>query len=132
MVIRKTKILIVEDEQIIAYDLKISLERHGYEVLPIASTAREAKRLVCQNNPDVILMDVLLKGYQTGIDAACEIQSIRLIPVIFLTGNQDLLNRPYVKKLQKYRVISKPPTEFELLDGIEQIRLKKYPEEVKS
>ena len=63
-------------------------------------------------------MDYLLKGSETGIDAAYQIQDSKKIPIIFLTGNRQLLDSLQIKNLQDYKIISKPPVEFELINEI--------------
>ena len=107
---KKMKILIVEDEAIIALDMKLYLECHGYNVCAIATTADEATSLTEEHHPDVILMDILLKGEKTGIDAARTIQKDNKIPIIYMTGNPHLLDEE--KRIADYPfwVISKPPS----------------------
>ena len=86
----KPRILIVEDEAIIAACLKNDLLALGYEVLPVALTADNAVALAEEHKPDIILMCILLKGKKTGIDVAQEIEKTRKMPIIFITGNVDL------------------------------------------
>ena len=118
------KILIVEDETLIALDLKNRLERYGYQVLPVAGTAAVAVELAFKNRPDIILMDVVLKGKMTGIDAALTIVESIPIPILFMTGNTHLLDDERLKKIPIYKIIGKPPFEKVLSDTI-QILIKK-------
>lgn len=84
------KILIVEDEAIIAMNLKLQLAHFGYEVSKIVATGEEAITSVEQENPDLILMDIRLAGALNGIEAAQQIQtSHQALPIIFMTGYPD-------------------------------------------
>jgi DNA-binding response OmpR family regulator len=118
---KKPKILIVEDEAIIAYDLKIKLEHRGLEVLPITATAKAAVKEAKKNNPNLILMDIILKGSQNGIDSALEIQASQNIPIIFLTGNRRLIDMVQIRELKKYNILDKPPSDFELMGEIKRL-----------
>ena len=89
----KEKILIVEDEKIIAIDLQRRLKRFGYQVLDIVSTGQEAINLAVEYLPDLVIMDIMLEKTDQspidGIDAALEIHSKHDIPVLFLTAYAD-------------------------------------------
>jgi CheY-like chemotaxis protein len=118
---KRKKILVVEDETIIALDLQNSLERQGYFVLPVAGTATAAIELANKNRPDLILMDIVLKGEKTGIDAACAIVEDYAVPILFMTGNTHLLNDERVKKIPNYKILGKPPVESIWLRTIEEL-----------
>jgi CheY-like chemotaxis protein len=83
------RVLVVEDESIVALDLEHHLRKMDYSVVGVADTAEKARRLADEHHPDVILMDIQLRGPVDGIDAAAEIQTTRDIPVIFLTAYSD-------------------------------------------
>jgi two-component system, cell cycle sensor histidine kinase and response regulator CckA len=83
------KILIVEDEGLIAMDLKRRLEDYGYSVPDVAQTANDAVRMAALHVPDLILMDIRLKGERDGILAAEEVRLKMDIPVIFLSAHAD-------------------------------------------
>jgi len=110
LVDRKPKILIVEDEMIIAAYISIELSKLNYEVIGINTQAEDAIATVKNNRPDLILMDVWLDGSMDGITAAEYIYHTFHIPVVFLTGSDDdntfqraMATRPYdyiVKPLQ--------------------------------
>ncbi len=85
----KAKILIVEDERIVAVDIKSSLELFDYDVLGIISTGEEVLAFVENNKPDLILMDIGLKGDMDGIETTIKINEKYQIPVIFLTAFED-------------------------------------------
>ena len=117
----KKSILIVEDEAIIAMALQKMLKHNGYHVLPIASKANEAVSIAMEYNPDMILMDIVLKGEGDGIEAAREILKDHPAPVIFLTGNPiDLENIKFNKKYP-FIILSKPPTDEKLLAVIKDM-----------
>jgi len=113
------KILIIEDETLISLDLKNKMERRGYRVLPIAVSAAQAVELAIQERPDVVLVDVVLKGAQDGIDAACAIVEKYAVPILFITGNVQFLDDERLKKIPVYRILGKPPIEKVLMESIE-------------
>lgn len=82
----KSKILIVEDEGMVALVMRWNLERLGYEVCDAVSTGEGAIASVAQHRPDLILMDVHLPGRISGIEAARQISEGYTIPFIFFTG----------------------------------------------
>lgn len=84
------RILIVEDEVLIALDLKGRLESSGYEVVGIASSADMAVTLARSHTPDLVLMDIRLQGGSDGIEAAAEVRRQMDIPVVFLTSHSDV------------------------------------------
>lgn len=94
-----TSILIVEDEAVVALEMKINLEAMGYKVAGRADNGPQAIELSQQLNPDIILMDIRLKGPMDGIDAAFEIRKIQKTPVVFLTAYAE------EEKLQRAKVI---------------------------
>ncbi|MGB9202013.1 response regulator [Methanobacterium sp.] len=103
-----SKILIVEDEIIIAIDLKIRLEDLGYYVPGIAINGRDAIKKTGEKNPDIILMDILLNGDKDGIEVAQQIRNQYNIPIIYLTGspNDSMIERAEIT--EPYGYINKP------------------------
>jgi PAS domain S-box-containing protein len=85
----KARILIVEDEAIIAEDLKQSLIGMGYEVSAVVHCGEEAITVASAAKPDIVLMDVMLSGFLDGIDAASAIKAVLDVPVIYLTSCVD-------------------------------------------
>jgi len=83
------RILITEDEWLIAQDLKFILQKLGHEVLAIAVSGEEAVKIAHDMNPDLIFMDVQLEGDIDGIDAAISIRKDYNIPIIYCTANTD-------------------------------------------
>jgi PAS domain S-box-containing protein len=86
---KKTSILVVEDEFITGADLQRRLEKAGYEVPAVVDTGRKAIAAAGEIRPDIVLMDITLKEEMTGIVAAKEISGKYDIPVIFLTAHSD-------------------------------------------
>lgn len=82
------KVLVVEDEAITALDLKLSLEDLGYEVVATVDNGQDAINVAVEERPDVVLMDINLKGDMTGIEAAAKIVEFS-IPIVYLTANMD-------------------------------------------
>ncbi|MCR4438169.1 MAG: response regulator [bacterium] len=85
----KPKILVVEDEQIVALDMKGMLQRLGYVVTGLAATGEQAIDKAGLTRPDLVLMDIKLRGDMDGVQAAQEIKARYGIPVIYLTANTD-------------------------------------------
>ena len=112
-------ILVVEDERIVAEDLRRTLETFGYAVLGIASSGEEAIRKVAETHPDLVLMDIRLQGHMDGTEAASRIRRQFDIPVVYLTayGDESTLERARVA--EPYGYIIKPFQETELHSSIE-------------
>ncbi len=83
------RILVVEDEIIVAGDMRRSAQHMGYAVLSVASSGGEAIKKSHELNPDLVLMDIMLNGEMDGIEAAEQIRSSFNIPVIYLTAYSD-------------------------------------------
>jgi DNA-binding NtrC family response regulator len=115
----KATILIVEDEAIIAKDLSEQLTRLGYEVLGITATGEEAVVLARERRPDVVLMDIRLKGPMDGIRAAGAIGRDGKAPVIYLTAHSDSATLQRAKLTGPVGYILKPFEERELETQIE-------------
>ncbi|HMG24630.1 MAG TPA: response regulator [Kofleriaceae bacterium] len=82
-------ILIVEDEQIFAEDLQDSLTEMGYDAFAIAATAEEAIEQVTERCPDIVLMDIRIKGSRDGIETAALLRRSFDVPVVYLTAHTD-------------------------------------------
>jgi DNA-binding NtrC family response regulator len=110
----KEKILIVEDEFIVANDLKIMLIRAGYQVTGIASSVVQARKLIESNKPDWVLLDIMLKGDLTGIDLAWELIPMGL-PFLYISANTNQTTLEAVKETQPYGFMVKPFRERDLM-----------------
>ncbi len=84
-----SKILIVEDEGIVARDIKHRLETLGYDVVGITGNGKDALNITNEQNPDLILMDIMLTGDLDGIETAKQIHDEYNIPFIYLTAYYD-------------------------------------------
>ena len=119
------KILIVEDERIIALDLQRRLENFGYIITTIVSNGKNAIESVESDPPDIILMDIMLSGDIDGIDTAEIVKERYEIPVIFLTAYSDEQTLERAKQVEPIGYILKPFKEKELHTSID-IALYKY------
>lgn len=84
------RVIIVEDESIVALDIRNRLSRMGYEILAVLDSGEAAVALVVAARPDIVLMDIRLKGDMDGIEAARRIRLKLNIPIIYLTASADL------------------------------------------
>jgi len=119
-----TNILIVEDESILAIGMEYSLEDFGYEVSGIATSYESAILHVKENRPDLVLMDIKIKGEKTGIDAAKVIWQEYKIPVVFLTSYSSEKMISSAMETEPYGYLLKPYREKELKATIEIVLYK--------
>ncbi len=110
----RTKILIVEDEGIVAMDIQDRLQRLGYEVLGIAASGEEALEFCSHTSPHLILMDIMLAGELDGIQTAAEVHRRFDIPVVFLTALADEKTLHAAQATEPFGYILKPFAEREL------------------
>lgn len=113
------RILLVEDEAIIAADIEQALQRFGYEVVGIASDASDALRQAVSLVPDLVLMDIGLEGAMDGIDAASAIREQSGVPSVYLTGNADDATLSRAMNSEPLGYVIKPFHEAELRATIE-------------
>ncbi|MBE9007022.1 response regulator [Fortiea sp. LEGE XX443] len=112
-------ILVVEDESIVAKDLQNRLRKFGYTVPAIASSGQEAINKAVEISPDLVLMDIRLKGQMDGIEAAAEIHKYLDIPIIYLTAYADENTLERAKITEPFGYLLKPFKERELQTNIE-------------
>ncbi|HOP31526.1 MAG TPA: response regulator [Spirochaetota bacterium] len=115
----KKRILIVEDQLIIALDLELILKNLGYEVVGIVNTGEECVEFVKNNRPDLVLMDIMLSGDIDGIAAAEVIHKTLDVPIIYLTAHSDEKSLERAHLTGPYGYIVKPIQERELYTSIE-------------
>jgi PAS domain S-box-containing protein len=115
----KESILIVEDERIVAMDLKQILGDLGYHVAGVASYGEEAVERVKTSPPQLVLMDILLKGDMSGVEAARIIQSEYRVPVVYLTAHADSRTIREATSIGPYGYIVKPVELIELKTTLE-------------
>lgn len=124
-------ILIIEDESIVSKDIHFSLKKLGYGVCGTAATGEEAISLVEELNPDLILMDIMLKGKLNGIETASKIREKHEIPIIYLTAYADENTLSKAKITEPYGYIIKPFQEIDLHTSIEMALYKHSKEKEK-
>ena len=126
----KARIFIVEDEAIVAKDIEISLKNLGFAVSGTAFSGEKAIINIGENRPDLVLMDIMLKGEMNGIDAASQIKARFNIPVIYLTAHADEEMLQSAKLTEPFGYIIKPFEEKELGSTID-IALYRHKMEIK-
>jgi CheY-like chemotaxis protein len=117
----KTRIYLVEDERLVAQDLREILESHGYQVIGNATSGTEAIEEIKQLHPDVVIMDVRIEGELNGIEVAIIVQSHfqKPVPVVFLTGFSEQ-TFDYLKVIEDYIYINKPFKEHILIAAVQR------------
>ena len=115
----KLNIFIVEDESIVAKDIQNSLTKLGYNVIGIANNGKDAVYRITELMPDLVLMDIMIKGDITGIDVSELIKEKINVPVIFLTAYADEATLAKAKITEPYGYILKPFKEIDLHSTIE-------------
>ena len=113
------KLLIVEDDMIIAANISLQLSNLGYEVTAIVPRGEEAILQIQENQPDIVLLDIHLKGALDGIATAHEMQKNADIPIIYLTANADEATFNRAKTTRPHAFISKPFRKLDLQRAIE-------------
>ena len=114
-------ILIVEDESIIALILKRMLSENGYHVSAVVNRAEKALDVVSRTRPDLVLMDIILKGRMDGIEAADSIIREYGVPVIYITSHTDqqTVNRALQTRPAAY--ITKPVHQQDLIPTVQKV-----------
>jgi len=102
------KVLIVEDEFLIAEYFAIIVGQLGYEVCGLARTADEAVMLAAREKPAVVIMDVRLAGERDGVEAAEEIRAVNPVPIIFVTASRELQTAQRTRHHPPGAVLTKP------------------------
>jgi AmiR/NasT family two-component response regulator len=113
------KTVIVEDEIIIARDIKQTLEKAGHEVLRMFMSGEEAAKKIPALGADVILMDVYLKGPLDGIEVAEIISLSANLPIVFITGHSEHTIMSRIKFTENYGIVLKPFNSNTLLTSVE-------------
>lgn len=115
----KSRILVVEDNAVIAKDLQWQLEDLGYNVPFIAASGNDAIRRVRENKIDLVLMDIMLEGDMDGIETADEMRTKHRVPVVYLTAyaDDDTLRR--ARRTEPYGYLLKPVSNIEMRSAIE-------------
>jgi two-component system, response regulator PdtaR len=128
----KSRILVVEDEAIVAMGIKQKLEDLGHQVVDIVFTGEDAVQTALNKQPELILMDIVLKGSMDGIEAAAKIRNQLDIPVIYLTAYSDEEVLERARMTEPYGYIIKPFKKSELNANIEMALYKHAKDQKKS
>jgi two-component system, response regulator PdtaR len=116
---RQIKVLVAEDERIIAMDLKHTLQKLGYEVTSVVNTAVDVIQKVETEKPDVILMDIMLDSLLDGIEAAKIISYKYNVPFIYVTALNDEKTLKRAQATHPFDYLIKPYDEVSLHDKIQ-------------
>ncbi|MEA3487041.1 MAG: PAS domain S-box protein, partial [Thermodesulfobacteriota bacterium] len=126
----KAKILIVEDERIIALEMRHKLESMGYDVPDIVSSGEEAIKKAEELRPDLVLMDIVLQGEIDGVEAAGQIRTCFGIPVVYVTANVSDTRLEDITRSEPFGCLFKPFEDIKLHATVE-MALHKYKMEEK-
>ena len=116
-----TKILIVEDEFILAMSTQLTLQEKGFIVVGITSRGEEAINIARSEKPDVILMDITLAGDIDGLEATNVILEKTTSKVIFLTGNSDESTLERAMKINPAAILHKPVDDAQLIAAVSAV-----------
>lgn len=119
MVMEKIKVVIIEDEFVIAEDIQVHLESYGYEVLAAFDRAEKALPFILQNVPDILLVDIQLAGIMDGISLVQEIQAKRSLPIIYITANSDTITYERARNTRPHAFLVKPFSPANLLSAVD-------------
>jgi PAS domain S-box-containing protein len=114
----KARILVVEDERLVALALEQCLKAIGHEVVALATTSQEAVRKAVELEPDLVLMDIRLKGEVDGIEAAVRIHDSFGTPIVYLTAYSDDNTLERARAAQPYGYVLKPFEEKSLKSSV--------------
>jgi CheY-like chemotaxis protein len=114
-----TRILVIEDERIIARDICATLEEMGYAVCGMGRSSTEALAQAAAQKPDLVLMDIRIEGPLDGVEAAAELKRRHKVPVVFLTGNTDEGTLQRAIRAEPDGYLAKPFTRATLRSAIE-------------
>ena len=116
----RPKILIVEDEGIVALNLQHRLQHMGYEVAGVADSGEQSLALVARKAPDLVLMDIHIKGGIDGIEVAQRIGQTNSVPVVYLTDYSEDTTLERARRTRPYGYLIKPFNERDLRVTIER------------
>lgn len=119
------KILIIEDDLILALSSEMMLKKVGYDQIFKATTGEQAVELASEIKPDILLVDIQLGPGITGVDAVKQIQKEMDVPALYITGNSDKVNRELASQTNYIDYMVKPVTFTELRTAMEQFLAEK-------
>lgn len=120
---RPVRVLIVEDDAITALEHSMAIQDFGGETVGIADNARDSVRIARSTRPDVVLMDVQLKGGIDGIDAAHSLRAQFATPIVFVTAHGDFETYTRVRDLGSAIPVLKPASPEQILNAIARVCL---------
>jgi two-component system, response regulator PdtaR len=106
-VAKNARILIVEDERLVAMNMELSLVEAGFRVVAMVDTEQDAIEAALRLKPDLVLMDITLREGD-GLTAAAEIYRVLQLPVVFVSGNTDMRTLETIKRTPSFGLIRKP------------------------
>lgn len=112
------KVLIVEDERMIAEYFKVIVEHLGYPVCGIAATAEQAVEMARDQDPSLVFMDVRLAGRRDGVDAAKEIHLNKPVATVYVTGSQEQETIDRINTNHPSDILIKPILESQIKDAL--------------
>lgn len=115
------RVLIVEDEQIVAADLEAKLQRMGHQVVGITPSGEEAIQMADQWRPELVLMDIQLQGKMGGIEAAKKIQRNTAAQIVFITAYAGVFLRDPSQMHPPGMCLSKPFSQYELQAALDAV-----------
>lgn len=117
--LKSRRALIIEDEFLIALDLEATMFKLGFDVCALAPSARKARSLAMNDQPDVALVDVCLEGGREGIEIGRWLSEVCDVPIVFVTayGDADTVERIH-RQLPNAPVLSKPVFRHQLAEAI--------------
>ncbi len=115
----RQRILIVEDEALVAEDLRVRLGRLGYDVVGIVDRAEEVSGAVVEDRPDLVLMDIKLKGAMDGIEAGDRLRAASSVPFVFVTSHADRTTMDRAMRAEPFGYVLKPFDERAVQAAIE-------------
>lgn len=111
--------MVVEDERVVARDLQSTLQQLGYTVPATAASAEDAFKIASEHPPDLVLMDIRIKGKRDGIETAAALREHFKIPVVFLTAHTDDHTMARVRGIDHEGYLVKPVTDAQLRVAVE-------------
>jgi len=115
------RIVIVEDDSLVAMGMRLYLESRGHTVLAVAATGQNAVDMAVDAEPDLVLMDVRLKGEMDGLEAAERILAQRTLPIVFVTGSSEPHTLDRMRAMAPAGLLVKPVTPSDLAAEVERV-----------
>lgn len=115
------KIIVVEDEAIVAMATKMMLQNLSHEIITVVAIAEQAIKEIIDNDVDLVLMDIKLKSDMDGIHAAEEIRKSKNTPILFITGNSDTKTKLRIGEIPNASILQKPVMLEDLNNSLNQL-----------